>query len=168
MSTPRLERFRDPGTRIEDLVEHDVVVQCPRCEARALVRRLDEPPVRSEAHPKPSVFAPRRFTCTSCAKTDEWPGGGTKTVALGGPVDPWFRLPLWLQGASCGELLWAYNVEHLDLLEAFVGARVRERAPFDDHVRTVVERLPTWLKDPSNRAPILRSLSKLRSRLWEG
>ncbi|MGI5171658.1 hypothetical protein ACQEU3_45665 [Spirillospora sp. CA-253888] len=34
--------------------------------------------------------------------------------------------PLWLQRSCCGHVLWAYNVRHLDLLESYAAAKLRE------------------------------------------
>ncbi|MEW9532434.1 hypothetical protein AB0B72_28180, partial [Microbispora sp. NPDC049125] len=41
--------------------------------------------------------------------------------------DPFFGLHLWLQTPCCGNVLWAYNIRHLDLLEGYIGADLRER-----------------------------------------
>ncbi|MEV8373240.1 hypothetical protein AB0P21_10920 [Kribbella sp. NPDC056861] len=79
-------------------------------------------------------------------------------------IDPYFHHPLWLQTDCCGQILWAYNAEHLDLLEASVGARLRERG-VDRQWASVVERLPTWIKSAKNRAEILRAAGRLRSSL---
>jgi len=78
------------------------------------------------------------------------------------PVDPWFRLPLWLQAGCCGKLLWAYNTGHLDLLEAYIGARLRERGPVPGSM-SMAERLPAWLKSAKNRQHILRTCQQLRA-----
>ena len=40
--------------------------------------------------------------------------------------DPFFRRPLWLQTRCVGQILWAYNEEHVNELSAYVGATLRE------------------------------------------
>ncbi|MFD9939456.1 hypothetical protein ACFWYW_02185 [Nonomuraea sp. NPDC059023] len=91
------------------------------------------------------------------------------SAVIGGPVDPFFQRPVWLQASCCGQVLWAYNIRHLDLLEAYVAAKLRERG---DRVArapaSLVERLPTWLKTAKNRAEILRTIERMRSTLPGG
>ena len=56
--------------------------------------------------------------------------------------------------------MWAYNVRHLDLLEAYVAAKLRERGePVPGAPMSLVERLPAWLKAAKNRAEVLRTIS---------
>ncbi|MEU5827608.1 hypothetical protein [Micromonospora tulbaghiae] len=59
-------------------------------------------------------------------------------------------------------MLWAYNVEHLDLLEAYVSAQLRERG---QHMgsQTLVERLPAWVKEGRHRAEVLGAIGQLRA-----
>ncbi|WP_225860809.1 MULTISPECIES: hypothetical protein [Streptomyces] len=83
---------------------------------------------------------------------------------MGSPVDPYFQRPLWLRASCCGNTLWAYNLRHLDLLEAYVQAKLRERGELAPGAPTsLVERLPTWLKTAKNRTEILRTIKRLRS-----
>jgi hypothetical protein len=61
--------------------------------------------------------------------------------------------------------LWAYNLQHLDLIRRFVAADLRERAPWYDHGRkmTLVARLPAWMKSAKNRDEVLRAVDRLRA-----
>ncbi len=79
-----------------------------------------------------------------------------------GAYDPFFGLPLRLQVACVGEVLWAYNQRHVEFLRAFVEAKLRERAPNAN--RSLASRLPAWLKAASNREAVLRGLSELARR----
>jgi hypothetical protein len=84
-----------------------------------------------------------------------------------GPVtDPYFGTPLWLQVETRHGWLWAYDLEHLDLISRFVQARLRERAPWYDTGRkmTLVARLPVWIKRAKNRDDVLRAVGRLRER----
>jgi hypothetical protein len=83
----------------------------------------------------------------------------------GGPVDPFFGLPLWLQAGCCGgRTLWAFNRRHLDLLEAYVGAKLRERCASPGS-SSMLARLPAWVKSAKHRDEVLRTISRLRSSL---
>lgn len=146
----RVQRFAD-----------EVLVRCPGCgECAVVLSHLGEPEYaapRSDGR----LVARRRLRCQACGLSqDKFP---TESV-LGRPVDPFFRLPLWLQADCRGKLLWAYNAEHLDLLEAYVAARHRERGSLPGSM-SMVERLPAWLKSAKNRAEILRAIQQLRSSL---
>jgi hypothetical protein len=61
--------------------------------------------------------------------------------------------------------LWAYNLQHLDLIRRFVAADLRERAPWYDtgQKMTLVARLPAWMKSAKNRDEMLRTVDRLRA-----
>ena len=150
-------RFRDPLTGLRRLAADDIHVVCPGCGCRAVVR----------AQPGGCAFPmhwPRRFVCTRCVTAAEWkPKGGTST--WGRPVDPFFRLPLWLRAGCCGgRTLWAFNEAHLTVLADHVGARLRERDPRRPGM-TMVARLPKWLKSAKNRDEILRVITRLTAEI---
>ncbi|MGK5681522.1 hypothetical protein [Actinoplanes sp. URMC 104] len=104
---------------------------------------------------------PRRFTCAGCVASVQWSPRGSLSC-WGGPVDPYFGLPLWLRtSVRRGRMLWAFNVAHLDLLEGYVAAGVRERDVPASGL-TMVARLPLWVKAAGNRGEVLRSVARLR------
>jgi hypothetical protein len=90
---------------------------------------------------------------------------------MGGPEDPFFGLPLFLQAPCRGEVLWAFNARHLEALGAIVGAAVRERARaalargegVGSH--SMLSRLPRWMKAAGNRRAVLDGLEKLRGQV---
>jgi hypothetical protein len=150
-------RFQDPLVWLQTLAIDDIDVVCPRCGCRAVV----------SAEPVEGAFAmhwPRRFVCTGCVTAAKWePKGGSSS--WGGPVDPYFRLPLWLRATCCGgQTLWAFNEAHLALLAEYVGAGLRERNPQRPGM-TMVARLPRWLKSAKNRDEVLRTIARLSHRL---
>jgi hypothetical protein len=61
-----------------------------------------------------------------------------------------------------GELLWAYNREHLDFLEQHVAAKLRERNGFNFNVKSIGARLPKWMTAANNREAVLKTMEKLR------
>jgi hypothetical protein len=155
METHQAGRFRDPLMWLYDLAADDIDVVCPRCRARALV--IPQPTERVSV-----VYWSRRFVCTACASTASWSSGSRGSV-WGGPVDPFFRLPLWLRADfRGGRTVWAFNDAHLTLLEDYVSAGLRERGN-DEHHLTLVARLPSWWKSAKNREDLLRVFARLRA-----
>ena len=133
---------------------------CPTCDglARVVVRPGAVPP---RGHGR--FFVPRRLVCAACGHTAE---SDARTARIGGAVDPWFHVPLWLREPVAGELLWAWNAEHLDLLEDYVGARRRQRpARPRPSPASLLEHLPTWMKTAKHRDEVLAAITRLRIRL---
>jgi len=150
-----------------------VLVVCPRCSGCAVIRAAG---VHSA-----------RLVCGGCGLARDWHGDrlhvlidGTGAVLTGGMhawvdpatgrgvrdcatpegIDPRFGARLWLWSECCGgKLLWANNEVHLDYLDAYVRARLRERphgpAPLS-------ARLPGWMKIAKNRDEVLRHIERLR------
>ncbi|OLF04803.1 hypothetical protein BLA60_39295 [Actinophytocola xinjiangensis] len=143
-------RFRDRRERKYgyDFVD-EVLVVCPHCDGCAVVAPCPE---RSSVR--------RRLRCAACGYAKD---KTVNSVVVGGPVDPWFRRPVWLRATCRGHVLWAYNGRHLDLLKSYVAARLRERGRMEPGApQSLVERLPTWLKTAKNRDEILRTIRRLR------
>src|SRR5205807_7568551 len=119
-----LDRGR-PLATYSDLIH----VVCPGCGGQATV--VPRPGLPALRYHSELQFRPRRLTCPGCGTSRDWVaqrrGSSLVGVAIGGPNDPFFDLPLWLQTPCCGHLLWAFNDRHLDALEAYVGASLRER-----------------------------------------
>lgn len=151
-------RFRDPQIRLYELAANDIYVACPRCGRRAV----------SAARPTESRGVsswPRSLICPDCAYSASWHPRDPQGSAWGGPVDPFFRQPLWLQTQCCGgRTLWAFNRPHLDLLEGHLAAALRERGEDPDGL-TLVARLPAWMKFAKNRDEVLRGIGQLRAGL---
>ncbi|MET7749054.1 hypothetical protein [Micromonospora sp. NPDC005367] len=158
--------FRDPKYRLGGLAAGAILVRCPRCAGQAWVLRDPDSADDSRHH----FWLRRRLSCLECAFTDVWnaprrPGDNARTLPdFSGPNDPYFQLPLWLSVDCRGRVLWAYNAEHLDLLDAYVSARLRERGR-DMGGQTLVERLPAWMKDGRHRADVLDGIGRLRALL---
>jgi hypothetical protein len=155
-TTPPRARFRDPGTWLWELSD-EILVTCPACGGLARSLRVNAR----------DVFGPRRLVCGACAYVADHPGGQAK---IGAATEWFFDAPLFLTTRVGGELLWALNLRHLDLLERYVAADLRERplgtgARVGWRGRDVVNRLPRWLKLAKNRKAILRGIARLRRRL---
>lgn len=152
-------RFREHGWSAAYSFGTDVLVVCPRCSQRA----------RVFPHPvEPPDVAAWRVTCLNCGYAKDKPTV-TRTFDNGRqqPVrDPVFRLPLWLQASCCGgKLLWAYNIGHLDVLEEFDSATIREKRCAEcghPHHQRMIHKLPAWMKSARNRDELLVVIGKLR------
>lgn len=151
-------RFKDDGRTLGDFVE-EVLVICPRCSERAVVRPLEDP----AANPLSRWSLRRRVTCGRCSFTRNQT---ERTVSIGGPHDPYLLLPLWLTIGIDGHTLWAFNVDHVDYLLRCVSATIRERAPDGDRHRpqTLMERLPAWMLAASSRESMTKGLQTLARR----
>jgi hypothetical protein len=155
------DRFRDDPLLWVEHFADEVLVRCPACGECAIV--LDQLGT-SEYHANRDdtrLVARRRLRCLACGLSKD---GFPSERVFGVPVDPYFRLPVWLQADCCGKVLWAYNAEHLSLLESYVAARLRERRASPGSM-TMVARLPAWLKSAKHRDEILRAIRRLRSSL---
>ena len=80
-----------------------------------------------------------------------------------------FGYPVWLQSDCCGETLYALNYEHLQFLEDYVSAKIRERGienkeEFYYRNRTLESRLPQWIKSAKNRERILKTIENLKKK----
>jgi hypothetical protein len=154
-----MERFRDDSDTIYSF-QDEFLVQCPSCNSCAVVRRID--PENTD------WFAPRRFSCKACGCSKDWSRREIARPWYSEPVDDYFHYPLWLQIPCCGETLWAYNQRHLDFIEAFVRAELRERKPDEQYGwsnRSLFSRLPKWMQSRKNREAILKAIAKLRELL---
>jgi hypothetical protein len=77
------------------------------------------------------------------------------------PRDPWFGLPLLLDGRCSHGRVWAYNPRHLAELRRFVSATVRKRAAAVNG--SFVSRLPAWMKAAGNREAVLRCIDRIQA-----
>jgi hypothetical protein len=127
-------RFRDAGETIYEFVDN-VLVECPRCK-----RCTKMTWVSNKLTPK--------FVCEKCGLV-----GGLECDDVS----------LWLKTNCCGNTLWAYNKEHLDFLESYVSASIREQVPNIN--KSLASRLPTWIKSAKNRETVLKCINKLRKKL---
>jgi hypothetical protein len=148
------KRFVDDRRWLGDFADEFLVV-CPDCDACARVTpRLPEQSRAEHA---------LRLVCGASGRIREWKPGDT--VSARGP-DQHFHLRLWLTIPCCGEVLWAHNWRHLQFIEEYVGAVLREstRDPkYGWSNKSLANRLPRWMKLARNREEILKAIAKLRA-----
>ena len=153
------KRTQDTRANIYSFTDETLLV-CPRCAGCALSRQLDP------AAPS-GFFAPRRLVCAQCGHLAEWHQSSIRR-GWENARDDFFELPLWLQIPCCGEVLWAYNARHLEFLETYVQASLRERVRSPDRGwsnQSLASRLPAWIKSAKNREEVLQGIARLRERL---
>jgi hypothetical protein len=102
------------------------------------------------------------WRCSGCHHVSRFPARGAMPPPRDGH-DHWFGLPLVLVEPVGAHLVWAYNVRHIAMLEAWLGATLRERSRPAYHA-TMMARLPRWMKAASARPRIVTSLARLRAR----
>lgn len=159
-------RFRDYTTYLSQF-EQEIWVVCPRCKGPVLSHCLQQ-------------NLTWRIACSHCSYirtasrsskqqpmpwwTNNW---WTEYRKYNGAVDPIFGLPLWLQVPCCGHILWAYNEPHLNFLETYVRAELRERQGTKGNHHGIAVRLPRWMKLSQHRIPILKEIQYLRNKLYK-
>jgi hypothetical protein len=136
----------------------DILVRCRRCDHQAHLIRLCDSDLQLAGH---------RFVCKSCGGSRDWlrDSSGTITSPSSGPELRGFELSLWLQTRCCGEILWAYNLSHVEFLESYIGADLRERSrdsKWGWSNSSMQSRLPQWMLDAHRRDDVLSGLAKLR------
>jgi hypothetical protein len=98
----------------------------------------------------PNVKTKKRaiqIRCSSCGSTEIYQPVYTEYIRLlntAEATDPFLGLDLWYQASFREHLLWAYNYEHLDYLEQYIRAKLRERN--NRKYSTMVEKLPQFIK----------------------
>jgi hypothetical protein len=106
---------------------HSVLVSCPRCQKEAVVQANDF------FNQKPA-FSQIKVVCLACgfnkmlsniSKREDLKQKKGNVLIFGAPIDPYFHFPLWLQAEFKGNIFWAYNHEHLSLLEQYIAALLR-------------------------------------------
>ncbi|PWV87038.1 hypothetical protein DFQ01_1682 [Paenibacillus cellulosilyticus] len=140
-------RFKDSGERIYDfLFKHNILIECPHCKRCAKgIRKIDS----SFGY----IMQCRYCGILSNPIVGSW-GNGT-----------FMGLNLWLRTNCCGNLLWAYNKEHLDFLNSYINSSLRERIPNIN--QSLASRLPNWIKSRKNREELSKGIAKLYTRLNE-
>lgn len=145
---------------------NEVAVVCPNCHAKALV---------SSSY---TTVYEARFVCPNCAMNKVWEGDTSSFVTahvnyeqetgmlFGPPVDSFFKCPLWYQIDCKGEVLYAYNLAHLNFLKLYVGAGLRERtqAAYGWSNQSLQSRLPKWMLASKNRLLISKKLRELEKK----
>jgi hypothetical protein len=105
-----------------------------------------------------------KLRCPGCHHSQWYPASFAEGLTLG--ADHAFGFPLFL-GINIGsDRLWAFNMQHVELLEDYLRGRLRERA-ITSYKMTMLARLPSWMKRASRRERVLDGLARLRAMALE-
>jgi len=139
----------------KDLVRYKLIVRrnCDRCAKEFEI----EIPNQKEKVKEIKIPCPHCGTTRTYKPTNE--RSIVKYVDTGLPGDPLFNLPLWLQSEMKGNLFWAYNRKHLNDIKTYVASKLRERQTLTH--TTMVEKLPTFIKDAKNREALIKIIERL-------
>ncbi len=144
---PQPQRFQDENLLLSHFYQ-EVWVVCPSCEKKAIAK------VNFETKTA-------RLFCTGCGYNKE-----TTTAIKNGsiemPANQYFQTELWLQAPFKKDVFWAYNDKHLEYLDRYISATIREhkdRAGF-----TLLEKLPKFYHEAKNREGLLKIIAKLKSK----
>lgn len=135
------EHFKDSGERLSDF-EYYRIIECPSCQ-------------------KPVDFFNLQITCIQCGYNKQFEKEDSRFpyFILNGsvPIIDYLQIP------CCGEELWAYNLEHLIFIEDYVTANIRSRKPNIN--KSLISRLPQWIKSAKNREQIVKAIQSLKQKL---
>lgn len=145
------QRFLDENKTIAEF-QTEVLVYCPACDAKAIAK-TDQT--------KKSA----RLFCTTCGYNKEISTQITVSGITGNLIiaaHSYFDARLWLQHPFKKELFLAYNYAHLDYLEHYIAATLREH--HDRTHFTLLEKLPKFYHEAKNREPLLKIIRKLKEK----
>ncbi|BAZ43847.1 hypothetical protein NIES4102_08490 [Chondrocystis sp. NIES-4102] len=136
-------------------MDDPILVVCPRCNSKALIF--------------PHLENTVKCICTKCTFYNyKSPKIRYFQWHKENPTDGYFSFPLWLQIKCCGNSLWAFNQKHLNILDLYVQAALREHKTVKNEWccnSSVVAKLPKWIKSYKNRDQIIKAIQKLREKL---
>lgn len=151
----------------EDVLVYPILVTCPGCKAKATVTAKNFSTMQWDAKDV-------RVVCASCGYYKELKDFPTQMItnsqgkktpvygySVGIPFDPFFKIPLFLQTKCCGDVLWAYNSFHIEILKEYVATKLRKRSTSSNLNRSIASRLPQWIKSSGNREQVLKGLEAL-------
>jgi len=141
-----------------NLMMDEIFVVCPRCQARA-----QSVPFDSKGDSQSAV---RRLVCERCGLVKNLSGRSISYYwADTSPLEPYFQLPLWLNISCCGRSLWFFNFRHMELIEKYVQAELREKQRHPEYGwfnGSLYNRLPKFIKEAHNREEVLKAIEILK------
>ncbi len=103
-----------------------------------------------------------RLFCVKCGYNKETSTAINKKATLETAANHYFQAELWLQAPFKNELFWAYNNIHLEYLEKYISATLREHK--DRTHFTLLEKLPKFYHEAKNREGLLKIIEKLKKK----
>lgn len=155
--------------RNEDFIAHIDVI-CPKCTSKAVV--IGGQPYINITEYESNVM----FSCVSCGFTLKYsttPKIGiyrnssgknisARILIMNTSKDPYFGFEVWYQIETRYGLLWAYNTEHLTVIQNYIADNLRSRNGLPYKNNCIASRLPQWAKDSKNRDYLIKQLVKMK------
>lgn len=142
-------RFQDENKIISEF-RTDILVVCPKCEKKAFAKVDYEDDSA-------------RLICENCGYNKQ----ETTEVSVFGHLGNWqlsadsyFGAELWLKASFKNDIFLAYNYAHLEYLEKYISADLREHK--DRSHFTLLEKLPKFYHEAKNREALLHLIDKLK------
>ena len=140
-------RFQDENLRLSNF-HHEVWVVCPSCAKKAMAK------VNLETKTA-------RLFCLHCGYNKET--SITINIAtIEMAAHQYFQAEIWLKAPFKNDVFWGYNDKHLEYLERYISATLREHK--DRSHFTLLEKLPKFYHDAKNRDGLLKIIAKLKSK----
>ncbi len=141
-------RFQDRNLTLDDFDKETWVV-CPSCSQKAVAK------VDFESNSA-------RLYCVQCGYNKETTTAISRNATVKMAAPNYFGAELWLQASFKNDVFYAFNGKHLDNLESYIGAGLREhknRTHF-----TLLEKLPKFYHEAKNREDLLKLIAKLKNK----
>jgi len=139
-------RFQDQNLTKYDFYK-EVWVVCPSCEKKAIAKVDFE-------------IKLARLICINCGLSKETTIQISKNASLEMAANIYFNAELWLKAPFKNDVFWAYNDKHLEYLERYISATLREHK--DRTHFTILEKLPKFYHEAKNREGLLKIIAKLK------
>ena len=155
---------------VYDFIKFDILVSCPNCSKKAIMKTANSSLRNVEQSAVKNICLKCGYNKTLMDKADSISYSSNYKVikgrhyVIGGPIDPFFHLPLWLKTDFEKHTLWAYNFEHLEFLRGHIEAKLRERNGQELFNKSIGSRLPKWMTSKKNREILLKKIDELKSK----
>lgn len=144
-------RFQDQKHRLS-YFQNEVDVVCPGCGQKATAKA---------DHEKKEV----RLFCLHCGYS-KITGTAIEVAGIRAHLKmaahEYFEAKLWYTAPFKNEVFIAYSREHLDYLESYISATLREHR--DRTHFTLLEKLPRFYHEAKNRDALLKVIAKLKNK----
>lgn len=140
-------RFQDENFVPSDFYQ-EVCVVCPSCSKKAMAK------VNFETKTA-------RLLCLHCGCNKETTTS-IKYGTINTAANHYFHAELWLKAPFKNDVFWSYNDKHLEYLERYISATIREHK--DRTGFTLLEKLPKFYHEAKNRESLLKIIAKLKSK----
>lgn len=141
-------RFQDENLVLSDFYK-EVWVECPVCTKKATAK---------------SDFEAKtvRLFCLHCGFNKEISTLINTKASIEMAAHTFFDTTLWLKASFKNEVFYAYNDRHLEYLERYITATLREHK--DRTHFTLLEKLPKFYHEAKNREGLLKIIAKLKTK----